>query len=367
MIDTIKLSIPYNDELIEKIRNVGVNVTTSYNSATKEVKFKVGRGDKPLGSFDRNVNLFIREERRELSIELSLPKFIFGHNVFMLYPSEVEFVIYQLWNNLNYVYETEFPKPDTWELLRLDICYNWRFQSQEQAKVLLLHLKNTNFPKKKRGKQVYETGVFHKSGRETAIKFYLKQPEFFAHDYQILKKNPKTIDLAYQFHVWSAGVLRFEVSLKKPYLKRKFPLNSKTYHFATQNDIISALLGNFLSDYIKMVNKKFFTMETALKKLEQLYTPTESRNLLRFWIDVHTQDIATIENILYKGVNKTTLWRKYNSIRIADLGVYSPDDTFADYDLDIPSKFSTNNELISPVAKSAEALGDDDLPNTIVY
>lgn len=344
MIDTVKFKIPYSEDLVKDIYKVGVNVNLSFDSTNKKnPRYQYFRGYKRLGSYDRNVNLFINTHQETIFLELSLPKFVFGHNVFMLYPQEVEMVIYRLWAELNRTYNTKFPTPETWELYRLDLCYSWKLSSQSDAQAVLNRIKTFKFPYKR--KETYRTGVFHKGGRLHSVKFYLKQPEFMKHDFKALKENSKTIEKAYSFADWSGGVLRFEVTLKRRFIVREFTRYERKYHIATQCDTIFSILGKFLSSAMSLGSVEFMSLEDARTRLDSFYTKRTANHLMQYWLLLQTYDNSELENIL--GLDRSSIYRRNKKLDDANMGLLQSGGN-KDIKLSIPSEYSTNPPLLSP-------------------
>jgi len=352
MIDTIGFTIPYSTELVNQIFKSGSNVTYNIDSRNREINYKYMRSDDSFGSFSRSINLFISEKK--IKLEFSVPKYIFGHNVYMVYPDEVEMVLYQLWGDLCKVYKAQFPTPDKWKLIRLDICYNWKLPSQEFAQESIDIIKKFSFPKK-RNKKVYPTSVMWLGGRNHSIKFYLKQPEYYKHDFKVLKGNPYTIDLAYDLMNVSGGVLRFEATLWSRFLDSKFPQLKGSYHIAKQYDIIVTLLGEFVSSCVNSLDTNFMSLDQARKILVDEYGTVKARNFLRF-----LQDLTTMEKELfdfyYSDYHRTTIYRMKRDLKNIGLGSYFEfkDDDYRKYlDFSVPSDICTNFPLLS---ESAEAL-----------
>ena len=356
MIDTVKFKIPYTEQLAKDIYKVGVNVNLSFDSANdRQSRYQYFRGYKKLGSYDRNVNLFINTHQETIFLELSLPKFVFGHNVFMLYPQEVEMVVYRLWAELNRTYKTKFPTPEKWELYRLDLCYSWKLSSQSDAQAVLNRIKTFKFPYKR--KETYRTGVFHKGGRLHSVKFYLKQPEFMKHDFKALKENPRTIEKAYNFSSWSEGVLRFEVTLKRRYLLREFPSYERTYHTATRYGKMSSILGEFLSSAMSLGSVEFMSIEDARERLDSFYSKRTANHLMQYWLLLQRYDNAELENIL--GLDRSSIYRRNKKLDDANMGLLQSGGN-KELKLNIPSEYSTNPPLLSPDGRGSVVGGTAD-------
>ena len=340
MIDTISFLIPYSNDLVNAIYRKGGEVHVKYNSVLPCKTYKYIKGTNRLGSYNRDVNLFITKSK--IKLELSLPKYVFGHNVFLLYPQEVEEVIFTLWSELSRLYDIVFPFPETWKINRLDICYNWKFPSDKDAMPTLRAIKLYTYPYKK-NKKVYPTSVMFYGGKMHSIKFYLKYPEYYKRDFNKLKNNPQTNKLAYELLSYSTGVLRFEVTLRGYYLSKKFPQYQNRYHIATQYDTICSELKNFLDNVLKSQNKTYMTIENAKSKLESVYKKQRSNILLHYWLDKNTRSKQLLD-LLYD-YHRSTISRYNNYLNKANLGILTESEY--DFDINIPSFMVTNPPLLA--------------------
>jgi|GEM_PF-765288 len=336
MIDTVRFKIPYTQKLLNDIINTGVKVNLRYNSNSKEIDFVYYRGYKPLGSFNRNINLFLYEDRQEIYLELSLPKFIYGHNVFMLYPEEIETSLYLLQDNLNFVYNTIFPDPHSWTITRFDICYNWKFPNAELCDRILKYLETCEFPRKKT--QRYTYGVAFLGGEYHNVKFYLKYPEFYNHDYKHLLKQDQ--EYAERIYNWSENILRFEVSIKRKYIKEKLKYND--YRLLIDNAFITDLLNQFFREFIKKGENTFTATEDAILSLFKAHKPALAGRLNTYWQLHQKYSEKVIEKIL--DVSRMTLYRYKKYINDINLGVQNDNIEF-NINLAIPSDITTNLPL----------------------
>ncbi|NEQ23555.1 MAG: hypothetical protein F6K28_31285, partial [Microcoleus sp. SIO2G3] len=110
------------------------------------------------------------------------------------------------------------PDPECWSVLRLDLCYAWRFADQRTAQHYLNSLKHLSYPKKK--PIIYETSIMFPGGT-FSLKFYLKEPEFKAHDRKELLKAKASLEWIEHLELISTGVLRCEATLRTKYLRRQ--------------------------------------------------------------------------------------------------------------------------------------------------
>jgi len=260
------------------------------------------------------------------------------------------------------VYKADFPPPKKWKLIRLDICYNWKFPSREMAEKVLETIKNFSFPYKKEKKK-YKTSVMFLGGRNHSIKFYLKEPEYYKHDFKILKNNPRTLELAYSQLSNASGILRFEATLWSKFLHDKFPNYKQTYHIATQYDKISYLLGEFVRVTTQSLDKNFMNIHRAKEILMSLYEKRKALDLLKFWVHLNILDSDLFD--LFYDLDRSNIYRKKRDIKSAGLGMYISDDSFQElFDLSIPSPIVSNPPLLSPEAEARASGGEMPSSNT---
>lgn len=226
MIDTIKLAIPLDLNQYHHLFNLVLDSDrwqlVKYRLATDEKELIRVRGLAELDqqSFRRDIFWDIPEVFKDgetyFTIELSLPKFWYRHNIWLLY---------QYWESIGKLQDLleenlgiELPCWVEWKVLRLDICYAWKCPSQQIAQSLLNSLKKLKFPRKK--PHIYEDSIMF-SAPTYSLKFYLKYPEFMHHDYKILKKQNIGLENLQKLQKEALGVIRCEATLRRQYLKYK--------------------------------------------------------------------------------------------------------------------------------------------------
>ena len=134
MIDTIKVRIPLTkidyDKLRKKFNQDDSWQWVKHQPSTGEMQLTKLKGliDIDLNSYHRNIYWDISptfiENDTYLSIELSLPKFWYGHNIWLKY-SFLE-VLEELQKILENNLSIELISCDSWEVYRVDICYAWK-------------------------------------------------------------------------------------------------------------------------------------------------------------------------------------------------------------------------------------------------
>lgn len=225
MIDTIKFGIPISENQHQKLeRLVRENSDwqwVMFNAKAGELRFIRHKGLANLDqqSFRREVFWdtpeFYEPENTYLTIELSLPKYWYGHNIHLLY-GYLE-AIYELRKTLQKQLHLRLPKIGIWQVWRADICYSWRCPSQRISEQILDSIKKLHFPRKR--PHIYADSVMF-TGATYSLKFYLKLPEFKAHDRKALLKANARLDWINHLEEKADGVLRCEATLRRKYLKR---------------------------------------------------------------------------------------------------------------------------------------------------
>lgn len=226
MIDTIKFGIPLSKGQHKKLLKLLFSRDSfewaQINRYSGEIRFLRCRGLVNLDreSFHREVSWDIPETYRTdntfLVVELSLPKFWYGHNIRLLY----NFV--DALRELKKIFEKQlhcrFIDVMKWQLFRVDVCYNWQCPNQETAQKLINSLKRFHFPRKQ--PVIYSSTVLFK-GTTYSLKFYLKLPEFIKNDKDALLKENASLEWVNHLENLADGVIRCEAILRRRYLKRK--------------------------------------------------------------------------------------------------------------------------------------------------
>ena len=225
MIDTIKLGIPLRKNQHRKLEKVVADNAdwqwVMFNAKAGELRFLRRRGLAKLDqqSFRREIFWDIPEfyeyENTYLTLEFSVPKYWYGHNIHLLY--DYLKALNELRKSLQKQLHLKLPNIHDWQVWRADICYSWRCPSQRIAESILDSIKKLHFPRKK--PHIYSDSIMF-TGTTYSLKFYLKLPEFFAHDRKALLKANARLDWINYLEQKADGVLRCEATLRRKYLQR---------------------------------------------------------------------------------------------------------------------------------------------------
>ncbi len=303
MIDTIKLLIPIeNREFLNKIKGKLVR-TRRENLKTNELKFEFFTGELQVGSYGRTVNFYLAEgEPKGLFLEFSLPKQYLNNNVEMVNAFDVKYILNNFKADLCKHLKENLPKLSEWVVYRLDICYNWTFESEQECQSLMNFIQRIDFPRKK--KHLYDTSVMYQ-GSAYIIKFYLKGAEFQKHDYKAILKTD--IERAEKLFMWSKKVLRFEVGFKKPYLKTLFGKDKVKVSDIADNSVIENYLQEYLALVFRYVEKEKMKHENVRQVINDNFKPAKALRLYQFYKGYYFEPDEKFQ--IKKGLDPSTIWR----------------------------------------------------------
>lgn len=226
MIDTIKLGIPLKEQQLKKLLKLLADDENwqwvQFQRSSGELRLIRCRGlaQTDQHSFHREIRWDIpaifTPDQTFLTVEFSIPKFWYGHNIHLLY-SYVD-ALKQLKKLLEEQLHLRFLDVMHWRVSRVDCCYAWRAPTQAIAQQMLDSLKVLHFPRKK--PIIYPTSLVF-TGATYTIKFYLKHPEFRQHDLKALLSDKCSLEYVNYLEELSKGVIRYEATLRRQYLKKK--------------------------------------------------------------------------------------------------------------------------------------------------
>ena len=274
MIDTVKLLIPIKDlDLLQKLEG---NLTRFRKEDLKkgEVIFEFYSSSLELGTYHRKVMLKSTKIPLGLFVECSFAKYDKGNNVEMIYPHDLLAIGDRLYAELCTRLAYELPPISTWPVYRLDVCYNWLLDSEDEAQHAMDFIQRIDYPRKK--KHHWDTSVMYQ-GSAFSVKFYMKGAEFLKHDFKELKD-----DEALELQQWAKRILRYEVGLRRVYLSQHLGLKNVYLANVADDDVILDMLNHFLGQVFFYINPK--TTETAEVReiLRQNFRKTKALRLFQF-------------------------------------------------------------------------------------
>jgi len=311
MVDTIKFLIPFEDiRLIKELEN---NLTRfrKENLKTKSIEFEFHKANIELGSYERNVSIFSSNNPEGFFIEFSLPKYYKGNNVEMIYPHEIPAILEKLYPELCKFLNHDLPHFSTWQIYRLDICYNWLFKDESEATRVIDFLKRIDFARKQ--KFTWGTSLMYK-GSSYIVKFYAKGAEFLKHDFKELP-----IERSAFLYEQAKRIVRFEVGIKRQQLKELF-LNDKIYLKDIIDDsVMTQNLKYYLDKVFFYINPKQMKNSEITEILLKNFTKSKATRLFQFYKSYHLDDEAK-DMIMNGGMNRTTIWKYKKDLKKAGVG-----------------------------------------------
>lgn len=278
MIDTVKFRFPIDKEAYQILLD-NSDVHTGFNFKTKINQYVIIKTTIKVGSYVSEK--IIRVPRQFVSgvvnyaeIELSMPKFLHGHNVFMIHVSSLINLARHLANDL---YTELKLKTDvlTWEIQRIDLCYNWKLKNKEQLKTYLKIFQNLDYARKK--KYTYDTSAMYKGSAYT-VKIYSKYEEYLAHDYKNLSKINE--EYAMEILETAESVLRFEVTIKKPHFPTVFGKHTLHIEDITE-DVVLKTLNIYLTKLLRVNNTSIAENDSNYNKLINTFGEVKGRDLFQ--------------------------------------------------------------------------------------
>jgi len=352
MLDTLRFKIPVTKEIFKLIKLKSVQYKKK-DISTGFVSYVFYRVERSLGSFDRNINFFIKDERAKyVLVELSLPKYLFGTNVVLLSFDEIQKALALLYSDFVQFFG-DFTPLNRWEVVRADFCYAWKLDTLDDTiKVLEVLRRYKNGRQKKTD---YQTSI-HSVGQWYSLKFYIKGYEFKLHDYNHLCDSG-FYELSNFLRDYSKTVLRFEVTLRRNALlyykeKKHIYIRDLTKRF------MYSILRKYFKRFTKGMNNQFLNVTQIMLKLHEAYGKVKASHLLSFFLLQHASDNLTFSNYCASR-SPRTLRRMYYDLSKAGVG-FPLSSLSKDYSLSIPS----SREVISGAFLPARA-GKKDLPQVV--
>ena len=303
MIDTLKILIPISDKtFLEQIKSKLVR-TRREDLKTSNLEYEYYTSEVVIGSYERIVNIYLKEEKPQgFFVEFSLPKQQKNNNIEMIHAYDITAILKSFRKELCAHLKSNLPKLSEWNVYRLDICYNWTFESKEKCQSLMNFIQRIDYPRKK--KYVYETSVMYK-GTAYTIKFYLKGAEFQKHDFKVLSKLEN--NNAYDLLKWAEKILRFEVEFKKIYLQSLFDKEKILVSDIANDSKIQELLQTYLASVFKYIEKENIKYEDVRQLINENFTPTKALRLYQFYKGYYYEKDEKYH--IQRGLNRSTIYR----------------------------------------------------------
>lgn len=291
MIDTIRLVYerlsPKEQEKIVIHKNSTKGAIEFYEHKGKIGEKKIKHVVKcNLASSSYEINYRYDARRNEVIMEFSIPKYIYGTNVYMFpldtvsIKYELEVFLKEFWND-NFGLELDSKRLS---INRIDFCYNYKFANEIKMKAfkksIFENMRNI-YPKSKVRNYGTETVMY--VTQNYSFKVYDKAVEFEKHDYNDLLKSKSNLspeEVAKMLED-SRRILRFEITFRKKKLVEVLIRNFKElvnpeihvirelkqtiFNYNTLYSLVSCIERN-INKYIKIGNDKY--MIKIQKKME---------------------------------------------------------------------------------------------------
>lgn len=313
MIDTIGFKVMVNEQVTQQMKKSVFQRLRreTFNLGESEVIFDFFTTEFSP-SWDRSIKLKIDDINNLLDFSggFSLPKFVYGHNCYMLYDFRAALNLFK--DKFENHFEVVLPEIDTWPINRVDVCYNFKLKDNQEVIKTIDYFKSFEYPRKK--PHIYKTSLYYAT-RAYTFKLYEKQAEYLVHDYKHFRKIGKMTE-AEEFLRLADSLLRLEVEMRTPALK---------YHFKKDKIFVSDLSLDFVTERLKFYLSKFLSLGGTHSNRSQVYYALSetfgserAAKLYMFWSAL-SQDKERVRNAL----PKSTYYDNLRKLRKAGISIYS--------------------------------------------
>ena len=312
MIDTIKFLIPIDSQKDLVTLTSQFTQFKKENLATGKIEFEFFTSTHELGSFSRPIAIRVSDNPQGFFIEFSVPKYAKGNNVEMIHAYSLYSIIEEVYLELKQKINYPFIHFSEWEIYKLDVCYNWLFESEERAKTAMQFIQRIDYPRKQ--KYVYDTSVMYK-GSSYTIKFYLKGSEFLKHDFKAIEVNR-----ANEIYTYAKRILRFEVAFKHQHIKDIFGYDKVKIFNVMDDDKIMYFLKYYLEQkvfkYVNLNASKDLDIEEVLYS----HFSRKKATMLYMFYKNYYFDTAIKSKIVSGGLSRMTIYRYKKDLKSVGIG-----------------------------------------------
>jgi len=351
MIDTIRFKIEGSNEIYQAIKSRGIErLMWDYSNDTQKNVLVYHKIPVP----NKDYEIYIQAHNTEhFFIEFSLPKMLFGTNVFMVYPEQVRNILYDVYRILSNFLNHTIESFDDWIVQRVDYCYVWKFLSQSIAFWVLQNLSKYQYPRKGNVNRVTSLQILGTSER---MIFYLKNNEFLDQTYNKLYRSQP--DLADYLLEQSKGTLRFEIVHTKSKLNSLYGKEVTYKEILTEENIINTL-NSVLKTFCNSNNLISMSWQKATDLIYESCNKREAYNLFGFMNLWYHNDLAVREfnrNFLKENTSPSTIYKNKQKLKDLGIGILFTNPEYESIDLSIPSNNVINKK--EQVAEIAAAIRD---------
>ncbi|MCL4200541.1 hypothetical protein KJZ67_04365 [Patescibacteria group bacterium] len=333
MIDTLRFRIPIDISTYSHITGQCIRIS---RTSPEDGGFRLENYNKTLAIGLHRVKVRLTTGREDcIFIEFSVPKYFYGHNIWLFDPNDLPVVLDDLKNVIEDKFSVKLPDYTQWRVQRLDICYAWQFRSNEEAHQALTVFKPYMLPRK--DQQVYDTTIKYK-GFSSSTTFYLKHEEFRDNAYRELVLWGDG-DFANKMLELSKGVLRFEVVMHKQKLDSVFKRDIYP-HDIMDTEYIFTLLRQHLSDIIKTSNPEVYDLSKSSRLINSCSSPRKGWELWSFYRIFSSTN--PVDQQMMKLLTRSTYYLKLKQLKELGVGILDQD-TGLQFSFDIPSLNAVSN------------------------
>lgn len=334
MIDTMRFKLHVTPEQHDLLTKGFLTVPYRAKDGSLKQK-KIGHIEIP--PYLSKINLLsFSDQYSTLYMEGSIPKLWYGENVHLFYPIQLEAtleIIYRLLvDKLG-----SFPHYSLWEIQRLDMCYAWKFGTEQEAIDAIRLAQTLDYPRKDRHPYKDESVDFGRGS--TKIKFYRKYPEFKKvglpqlSSHLALTSGGQILELA-------KGVVRFEITFRRKALQYLLKKKSITYKDFVSDEIFITFMRDVLIKFDGKSNKNLIELDLYGKALSKIYKAGKVGRLMSHIVG-YILASPEIKKILKRYSNSSDLTSNKKALTEAGV-VFSPVIYESFFKFPIPSDLVVN-------------------------
>ena len=287
MIDTLRFKILGSKEIYNAIKNKGIERVMWDYAEDKQKHVSVYQ---LILVPSKECKIYIQAQDYEhFFVEFSLPKVLFGTNVFMIYPEQVTATLIEVYRIIRNFLKLPIDSIDNWIVQRVDYSYVWKFDNAMQALWVLENMAKFQYPRK--NVTIRDTSVTINGTTERMI-FYLKHEEYVDKTYKKLAKTqPRIAEFLFEE---SKNTLRFEIVHMKAKLNSIFG-SEVTYKEVLGEKYIISTLNEALKTFCNSNTLISMTWHEAVELVYSKLSGREAFNLYGFLCMYYPYDMSQRE------------------------------------------------------------------------
>jgi len=333
MLDTIRVKFPITSNEFEQLVSLCEEHTKKQG---EDIKRSVNT-ELAWGKFGYKLRFYAVTDPsyHYIILEFSVPKYVYGTNVFLFYPIDLGKVLNDIRDKMIEYFKIDILPIKQWIIQRIDLSYAFKFPTQEEVCEVLDIIKSYIYPRKKQ--VIYPEGVQYK-GSSYDVSFYLKHIEFMDKEYKkLVRHHPQEAEY---LKAYSQGILRFEVSLNKKKIKDMFKRDTN-YADWVPLIFLQGQLNNVLRELLGKSTCKMMIEQEIWHRLETKFGNKKARQDFQFVMAFRSSKQA--RDILKK-YDPSSINKKKKDLELADIGIFDRTGKFASkqYDLLIPNTLAVN-------------------------